>query len=154
MRGKAGVVYEQDLVQMGRELPVRICPRFDAHESVYCAHALSLHGSPEEFQELTTIRRRLLKHRVVNPAKYEDHPEKHRDTIGFCLRLVECSDVVVFSRLLDKITAGVGKEVNHALKIGKPVFELKTGELVQHTCSVKYISRTATINLYRKWRAI
>jgi len=123
-------------------------------KNVYYAHALCLYGSPEEFQELRTIRGSLRKHRVVNPAEYENHPEKRRDTIGFCLRLVEGSDIVVFSRLLDKVTAGVGKEVNHALKVGKPVFELKMGKLVRHTRSVKYISRAATINLYRKWRAI
>jgi hypothetical protein len=107
-----------------------------------------LHGSLRELQELRTIRGRLRKHRVVNPAEYENHPQKRHDAIGFCLRLVEGSDVVVFSRVLDKITAGVGKEVNHALKIDKPVFELKTGKLVQHTRLVKYISRAATINLY------
>jgi hypothetical protein len=123
-------------------------------KNVYCAHALCLYGSPEEFQDLRTIRGRLRKHRVVNPAQYENHPEKRRDTIGFCLRLVEDSDVVVFSRLLDRVTAGVGKEVNHALRIGKPVFELMTGKLVRRTQRVKYISRAATINLYRKWRAI
>lgn len=72
-----------------------------------------------ESQELAAIRRRF-KGGVVNPAKYDDHPEKQRDTLGFCLRLIEGCDVVVFSRLLGKITAGVGREINHALKLKKP----------------------------------
>lgn len=44
--------------------------------------------------------------------------------MGLCLRLVEECDIVVFSRLLGKITAGVGKEVNHAMKNGKAVYEI------------------------------
>jgi hypothetical protein len=123
-------------------------------KNVYYAHAMCLYGSRKELQELRTIRGKLRKHRIVNPAAYGNHPEKRRDTIGFCLRLVEGSDVVVFSRLLHRVTAGVGKEVNHALRIGKPVFELMPGKLVPRARPVKYISRAATINLYRKWRAI
>jgi hypothetical protein len=113
-----------------------------------------LYGSGEELRELRTIQRRLPRHEVINPADYQNDPRKRRDTIGFCLRLVEKSDVVVFSRLLGKVTAGVGKELNHGLKIGKPVFELAASKLVGRTRPVKFISRQATIELYRKWRAL
>ncbi len=109
-------------------------------------------GKPEEYQDLATIRRRLRGSRIVNPADYSGHPGKLRDGVKFCLRIVEKCQVVVFSRLLDKVTAGVGKEVNHALKIGVPVFELVSGKLVGRTRPVKYISRAATRRLYRKWR--
>lgn len=67
---------------------------------------------------------------------------------------MEGCDAVVFSRLLDKITAGVGKEVNHALRIGKPVFKLVSGRFVKQTRPVKYLPRPATIKLYEKWRAL
>ena len=48
------------------------------------------------------------------------HPEKLRDIVGFCLKLVEGCEIVVFRRFFGKITAGVG--------IGKPaVLLLDTG---------------------------
>lgn len=121
-------------------------------KKIYYAHAMCMHGEPEEYQNLATIRHRIRGGRIVNPAEFSGHPEKLRDGVSFCLRIVEKCQMVVFSRLLDKVTAGVGKEVNHALKIGIPVFELESGKLVHHTRPVKYISRAATIRLYRKWR--
>ena len=72
--------------------------------------------------------------------------------MGFCLKLVEECDILIFSRLLGKITAGVGKEVNHALKKGKIVYEVTSTALVRRHRSVKYLSRNPTIRLYRKWR--
>lgn len=119
---------------------------------VYYAHAMCTYGELDEWRELRHIRRELSRISVVNPASYDGHPLKQTDTVGFCLKLVEHCDVIVFARLMGKITAGVGKEVNHALKIGKPVFELANGKLVRRTRKVAYISRTATISLYRKYR--
>jgi hypothetical protein len=65
--------------------------------------------------------------------------------VGFCLKLIDKCDVVVFSRLLGKITAGVGKEVNHALKTGKLVFELSSKKIKPQTRRVKYISRQGDV---------
>jgi hypothetical protein len=119
---------------------------------VYYAHAMCLYGELDEWRELKHIRRELSLISIVNPAKYDGHPLKRKDTVGFCLRLVEGCDVVVFTRLLGKIAAGVGKEVNHALKLGKPVFELSNGRLISRARKVTFVSRRATINLYRKYR--
>jgi hypothetical protein len=121
---------------------------------VYYAHAMCLYWGPEEHQELAQIKRKFRGSRIVNPADYDGHPDKRRDGVKFCLLLVQGCDAVVFSRLLDKVTAGVGKEVNHALKVGKPVFELASGKLIRQIRPVKYLSRPATINLYEKWRAL
>jgi len=72
--------------------------------------------------------------------------------MNFCLRLVEKCDIVVFSRLSGKITAGLGKEVNHALKKGKAVYKLTQRGLVRRYQTVKYLPRLATIRLYCIWR--
>lgn len=120
-------------------------------KSIYYAHAMCLYGEVEEHRQLSQIRRTFGRVSIVNPADYQDHPLKRRDTVGFCLQLVEQCDVVVFSRLYRKITAGVGKEINHALMRGKMVFELVAGRFVQRTRRVKYISRRDTINLYKKY---
>ena len=76
---------------------------------LYYAHAMPIYGTLAEKRELRQIRSKLPRARIVNPAKYQDHPEKRRDKMGFCLRLVESSDAVIFSRYKGKITAGVGK---------------------------------------------
>lgn len=121
-------------------------------EKVYYAHAMCLYGRLDELQELRLIRRRFRRASIVNPARYNDHPDKRTDTVGFCLALIDGCGVVVFSRCLGRITAGVGKEVNHAIKTGKTVFELTAGKLVPRTRRVKHISRIATIRLYQRYR--
>jgi len=118
---------------------------------IYYAHAICLYDEADDQRQLTQIRRRF-RRSIVNPARYDGHPEKLMDTVGFCLKLVDSCDVVVFSRLLGKITAGVGKEVNHDLKTGKRVFELSSNTVLPRTRRVKYISRRATRNLYRQNR--
>jgi len=120
---------------------------------LYYAHAMCLYGEADEREELRRIRKRFRRVHVVNPAKYDGHPDKQTDTVGFCLKLIDGCDVVVFSRLLGKISAGVGKEVNHALKTGKLVFELSPNKIIPRNRRVKYLSRAATISLYRKYRA-
>jgi len=119
---------------------------------VYYAHAIVLYGRRAERGELAVIRRKFRRVRIVNPTAYRDHPDKLRDQMGFCLRLVAASDSVVFSRLLGKVTAGVGKEVNHALRLGKAVFEVTAGKVVRRKRRVAFITRRATLVLYERWR--
>lgn len=121
-------------------------------DALYYAHAMCTYGTISEEFELKRIRSRFRRVRIVNPSKYDGHPEKLKDTVGFCLRLVERCDAVVFSRLMGKITAGVGKEVNYALRLGRPVFELVEGQLKRRKNRVKYVSRAATVRLYQRWR--
>lgn len=119
-------------------------------KKVYYAHTKFIYGSHAERTELKYIRRKFRTFRIVNPARYEGHPEKRRDTMGFCLRLVEKCDAIVFSRLRRKVTAGVGKEVNHALRLGKPVFEVTNGHFIRRTTPVKYLSVHETLHLWSK----
>ncbi len=88
---------------------------------IYYAHPICIYGWPVERREMAAIRRRFTRCRIVNPATYRHHPDKLRDQIGFCLRLVARSHAVVFSRLLGEVTAGVGEGENTALRLGKPV---------------------------------
>lgn len=129
--------------------------------AVYYAHAMCMYGHPMERQQLDAIRRDLPDHRIINPADYDDHPEKRRETLGFCLRLIEReADRVVFSRLLGKITCGVGEEVNHALHLGLDVFEVVRHETSREwVCRpqrepVQYLSRDETMRQYRRFRLV
>ena len=49
---------------------------------------MTLYKTPWEREELAQIRKRFPRRRIVNPASYEEHPEKLRDTAGFWLKLV------------------------------------------------------------------
>lgn len=71
---------------------------------------------------------------------------------AFCLRLVAEANAVVFSRVLGRVTSGVGKEVNQALRPCKPVFEVAAGKVVRPRGRVAYITRRETLSLYEKWR--
>jgi len=118
---------------------------------LYYAHAMPIYGTLAEKHELTHIRCNFPRVRIVNPAKYQNHPEKRRDKMGFCLRLVEASDALVFSRYRGKVTAGVGKEVNHALRVGLPVFELKGKRLQRQRKRVRHLSLDETLRMYYGW---
>ncbi len=72
--------------------------------------------------------------------------------MAFYLELIDTCDVVVFTRLGGRITSGVGKEVNWALRNGKRVYELQKGELLPVRHSVNYVSRQDTLKLYEEWR--
>jgi hypothetical protein len=109
-------------------------------QRVYYAHARCTYGEPDEGHDLQRIRTELPRISIVNPAKYEGDPLKQADTMGFCFNLIEGCDMVVFTRLMGKITSGVGKEINHALGLGKPVFELSEDLLSPCTRKVAYIS--------------
>ena len=61
---------------------------------------------------------------------------------------MEKCDELVISKYFGKITAGVGKEINHALSIKMPVHDLWNGKLKKVTRKVKYLSRLATRRLY------
>ena len=118
---------------------------------LYYAHAMPIYKTLAEKRELRQIRSKFPRAKVVNPAKYQNHPEKRRDRMGFCLRLVENCDAVVFSRYQGKITAGVGKEANHALGIGLPVFELEGNRFKRRRSRVRHMSLRATLQLYYGW---
>ncbi len=119
---------------------------------VYFAHAVCVYGSEEEKSQLTKIRHRFRRAIIFNPADYRGHPEKRLDSMGFCFKLIDFCDSVVFTRILGKVTSGVGKQVNFALSRGKQVHELAGERLIPVRRPVSYVSRERTRVLYRAWR--
>ncbi len=118
---------------------------------IYYAHALCLYGREEEREEIRRIRDFFPGTVIVNPSSHENRQEKQRRYMEYCKELVEKSDSVVFSRLLGKITAGVAKEINYALSLGRPVFELKDGKIHRVRKRVRGIPREETRALYVEW---
>lgn len=119
---------------------------------IYYAHAMCIYRTDDEENEIQQIRQNFPDHIIVDPGTYANNPEKRRDSMEYCKKLVSGCDKLVFTRLLGKITAGVGIEINHALEFGKIVYELKNNKTKQIKKPVKYISRKDTISLYGKYR--
>ncbi len=119
---------------------------------IYYSHAMPLYGTEEESSEKQKILENIPNITIVDPGSYRDNPQKRNGGMEFCLRLVEKCNGLVFTKFLNKITAGVGKEVNHALKKNMSVHELKNGKLRRISKPVKYLTREDTIRLYRVWR--
>lgn len=119
---------------------------------VYYSHAMPIYGTVKEEKEKRQILENIPEAEIVDPGSFQDNPEKRAGGMNFCLKLVEKCNGVVFTRFLNKITAGVGKEVNHALKKKIQVHELKNGKLRKVNKPVKYLTREATVRLYRIWR--
>ena len=114
---------------------------------VYYAHAICLYDTEREKKEVKVIRERFNDPEIINPVNYPNN-----SSMEFYFRLVDKCQIVVFSCLLEKITSGVGKEVNYALTKGKKVYMLLNET---HFYPIKFpvecISRRCTIDLYLEW---
>lgn len=113
---------------------------------------MCIYGSDDEETERNHILTHFPDHSVVDPGTYRNNIEKRNGGMEYCKKLVSGCDILVFSRLLGKITAGVEIEINHALTENKSVYELVSGKIVKVKKPVKGISRNDTINLYDVWR--
>ncbi len=115
---------------------------------VYFAHAMPTYGTELEKTQKAAIRRHFPKHTLIDPGSIMDNPQKRREGMEYCLRLVQNCDALVFSRYLGEITAGVGKEVNHALDKKLEVYELVNGRVKRVKIPVKHLSIDETVGLY------
>jgi len=89
---------------------------------------------------------------IIDPGSFQDNFQKQKYGMDYCYRLLEKCNALVFTKFLNKITAGVGLEINHALKMNIPVQELRGKTLKSVKKPVVFLSRTETIILYRTWR--
>jgi hypothetical protein len=116
--------------------------------NVYFAHAMPTYGTEIEKDQKAAIKKNFPKHTLVDPGAFQDNPQKRRGGMAYCLRLVRNCDALVFSRYLDEITAGVGKEVNYALSNDLEVYELVNGKVKKVKVPVKCLSIEETMELY------
>ncbi len=121
---------------------------------VYYAHAMCTYGTDIEQEEIKLIKAHLPNSDIINPEAHEGNPEKSLQGMKYCFRLIDGCDVLVFSKLLQKITAGVGLEVNFALSKKIPVYLLQNAGLKRVEKPVRYLSREDTMRHYKYWRSI
>ena len=118
---------------------------------IYHAHAIVTYGKPIEVREQTLIRQVFPGYEIVDPGLYEENEEKLIGRMDYCKKLVESCDALAYSRIQGKVTAGVGAEVEHALALGKQVYELVGNGVRQVFEPPSYVSREETRKLYVEW---
>jgi hypothetical protein len=116
---------------------------------IYFAHAMPTYGTRTERTQKAYIKKLFPKHKLIDPGSIQDNPQKRREGMAYCLKLVGTCDALVFSRYCDEITAGVGKEVNHALGNDLEVYELINGKAKKVKARVNYLSISDTVRLPR-----
>jgi len=118
---------------------------------IYHAHAICTYGRPAERYEQSLIRLVFPQYEIVDPGLAEENEEKLLGGMDYCKKLVESCDALAFSRIQGKVTAGVGVEVEHALALLKPVYELTSDGVRQVFEPPTYVSREETRKLYVEW---
>jgi hypothetical protein len=120
---------------------------------VYYAHAMVLYGTDLEKAEAEIIKARLPGYEVVDPGESEGNPEKDEQGMRYCFKLIDGCDALAFSRLMGKITSGVGLEIDYALSRYKSVYSIEGNGLSRVTRRVSYLTREATLKHYDFWRS-
>lgn len=113
----------------------------------YYAHAMPLYGTDIEKTEIMQITENLPEIEIIDPGSIESNPQKKREGMNYCFKLIKKCDILVFSKFMGKVTSGVGKEIEYALKEKLDVFELNGTKLHRITNAVKYLSIMDTISL-------
>jgi len=121
---------------------------------LYYAHAMVLYGTEIEKAETEIIRTRLPGCELVDPGEYEGNPEKSEQGMQYCFKLIDGCDALAFSKLLGKITSGVGLEANYALSKYMPVYFIDGNSLSRITKRVSYLTREDTWKHYDFWRSV
>lgn len=119
---------------------------------VYYAHAMCIYGTSTESNEISAIAKWLPHYEIVNPSLFQTKVDGIDAGMFPFYGIIDICHVLVFSRLLGKITSGVGLEVNYALKKSVPVYELRSSGITKIYAYIKFLSREETIRHYSLWR--
>lgn len=92
---------------------------------IYYARPISLYNTKQEERDLLLLTQ--LSFEVVNPNKQELQTRYQQEGMDVFLSAVKDCDFIAFRSFPDgKISAGVKKEIDQAIELGKPVIELPT----------------------------
>lgn len=116
--------------------------------ALYFAHAMPIYGKHEESVQLGHIKSKFINESIINPASYSNHPEKRKDMMAFCYKLLDGCNILVFTKWRKVITSGVGLEVNYALTKGIEVFELVNAKFIRITKPVIHQTQYETLSAY------
>jgi hypothetical protein len=114
---------------------------------------MCLYGTAPEKAEMLAIATHLSDCEIVNPGTLQKGTDMDRG-MEYWFRVIDGCDALVFSRLLNRITAGVGVEVNHAITRPIPVHELCKDKMVSVAKPVQFLTREETLKHFEFWRAV
>src|ERR1700722_15913889 len=114
---------------------------------------MCLYRTAFEKAEMLAISAHLPDHEIVNPGALQGSANKN-EGMQYWFNLVDGCDALVFSRLLNRVTAGVGLEVNHALALPIPVHELYQDRMIGVVKPVQFLTREETLKHFEFWRAV
>ncbi len=103
---------------------------------IYFAHSIKQYDTFFERKCIEMIKQKFPTGKIINPKDYYlGYMEEYLDIVKQC-------DIVVFTRWNGYITSGVAQEIQTALKLKKPVFEIRKGKLVE----IKKMPRTKVLD--------
>lgn len=137
----------------------------DDHDKgrVFYSHSMMVYGTDDEQIEKELIRNTFSDFGIVSPKFYEGDDEKMEDDMDkliegndgkeveemeFYKMIVSSCQMLVYSKWKNEIASGVAIEVNHAIDIGIPVFELAGHEFLPQKVHVDGLSYEETVKMY------
>lgn len=94
---------------------------------IYFAHSIKEYNTAIERGCISIIKQHFPGCEIINPK------DLYFDDFSEYLRVVEQCDILVYKRWNGYITAGVAKEIEHALSCDIPVYEIKGPKLIKVT---------------------
>jgi len=113
---------------------------------------MCIYGTEAESSEIAAITRYLPYYQIIDPSALQSEVDKSNDGMRYFFRVIDYCHALVFSRLLGKITSGVGLEVSHAITRHVTVYELDNGKIYRIITPVEFLSREETLKQYALWR--
>jgi len=140
----------------------------DVHNKgrVFYSHSTRTYGTQEERVAKELIQQRFNDFGIISPKFYKGNDEKMRDEMArfyegnhqkgleemeFYKMIVSGSQMLVYSKWKNEATYGVAIEVNHAIDIGIPVFELVGNKFVPQKVQVNGLSYKETMEKYEEY---
>ena len=75
----------------------------------YYAHAMPLYGTKIEKTEKNQIIENLPDVEIIDPGTFQSNPQKNREGMNYCFKLIKKCNILIFSKFKGKVTSGVGK---------------------------------------------
>jgi hypothetical protein len=130
---------------------------------VFYSHSMMKYGTDDEIVEKEQVRNMFNDFGIISPIFYKGNHEKmieDRDNLykpndgkrieemDFYKMIVGSCQMLVYTKWKDVIPSGVVVEVNYALDIGIPVFELIDGKFVSQNVHVQGLNHKETEKIY------
>lgn len=118
---------------------------------IYYAHPMIMYGSLKESEDLKIISEKYPEAEIIDPRYIRNKDLENRMLIY--LNTIENCDLVVVRRIPNfQLTAGIGKEINHALEKGITVLEIKNKKFYHLNKKQSYFTREQSNILFDELR--